>query len=368
MRKLRYSVSRRTALGGLAGIAAFWRLPDLAAEGLGPRVAEVVRTTIGVDAHNHIDVPLATAEIPGPNLDIAGDMKRSGLSAVCSTFAVDYQAITDPADGYGRFVAGLTAFDVQLARNAIKRSLNLADILAAQAAGQPTVIQGVEGAHFLEGKLERVAYAYERGLRHFGLLHDHDATPPLGDVFTNAEIYGGLTELGAATILECERLGILVDLSHGSAKTVRAALGVATKPLIVSHTGLNTLLGEDPRFAAMMRPRLIDRELASEIADAGGVIGVWTHLARSPAEYARNIRSMVDVVGIDHVCIGTDSKLTGAAASGSQGTNNQWSGQTKGFYFVVVEALLSAGFTAEEIGKIGGANYLRIFDAATRSA
>lgn len=62
-----------------------------AADALDPRVPDIVAKTIGIDTHNHIDVPLTAAEMPGPDIDIACEMKRSGLSAICMTFATDYQ-------------------------------------------------------------------------------------------------------------------------------------------------------------------------------------------------------------------------------------------------------------------------------------
>jgi membrane dipeptidase len=276
--------------------------------------------------------------------------------------------------------------DEQLARSGMKRSLNLADVRAAHAAGKPTVIQSVEGAHFLEGRLARVEEAYGRGLRHLGLLHDSDASAPLGDVYTNPARLGGLTALGADVIRECNRLGMLVDLAHGSADTVRAALKVTTNPVIISHTGLDTQLGQNPNMAGMMRPRLISKELAQDVAGAGGVVCVWTHLADTPAEYVQNIRALVDVMGIDHVGIGTDTKLTPASGGGrgagrgpgGQGTgpgggrigertNQAWQGQTVGFYYAVVDAMVKAGFSPDEIGKVGGGNFLRVFDAATAS-
>ena len=80
--------------------------------------------------------------------------------------------------------------------------------------------------------------------------------------------------------------------------------------MIISHTGLDTQLGQNESMAKMMRTRLISKEQAKIVADAGGVIGVWTHLSNTALEYAQNIRAMVDVVGIDHVCIGTDTKMT----------------------------------------------------------
>jgi membrane dipeptidase len=326
---------------------------------------------MGIDTHNHIDVPLTAPDVPGPAIDLAGEMKRSGLSAICMTFAVDYQQLRNPGDGYERFKNGLASMDQQLERNHIKRSLNLADLRAAHTNGQPAVIQSVEGAHFLDGQLERVEEAYKRGLRHFGLLHDSDASVPLGDVYTNPPRWGGLTDFGAKVIKECNRLGMLIDLAHANAETVVAALKLTTKPVIVSHTGLDTQVGQNPQMARMMMPRLIGKEQAKVVANAGGVIGVWTHLADSPLEFAQNVRALVDVVGIDHVCIGTDTKLTpaygGRGGPGRVGerTNQAWADQTVGFYYAVVAAMLKVGFNADEIGKVGGGNFCRVFDAAT---
>jgi membrane dipeptidase len=363
-----------------------------AADVTDPRVAEIVASTIGVDTHNHIDVPLTAVDMPGPDIDLSGEMKRSGLSAICMTFATDYQ----PGDAYDRFLKGLASMDRQLERNGVKRSLTPADVRTFHESGQPTVIQAVEGGHFLQGHLERAEEAYQRGLRHFGLLHDSDAALPLGDVYTNPPRYGGLTEFGASVIKECNRLGILIDLAHANVQTTEMALKVTTRPVIISHTGLDTQLGSNPSMAQMMRPRLIGKEHAKMVADGGGLVGVWTHLADTPLDYARNVRALVDVIGVEHVCIGTDTKLTpasnrpGAPRPGGPGpgaarpggprpdgfrpgqqharigerTNEAWPNQTVGFYYVVVDAMLKTGFTPDEIGKIGGGNFLRVFGLA----
>src|SRR5262249_8651199 len=155
---------------------------------------------------------------------------------------------------------------------------NLKDLQTAHDKRQPIVIQAVEGGHFLEGKLERVEVAYRSGLRVLGLLHDNDASVPLGDIYTKPAHLGGLTGFGTNVIKECNRLGILVDLTHADVPTVAAALKVSTQPVVFSHTGLNIRLGKNEGMGQMMRARLISKEHAKTIADAGGVVGVWTHL------------------------------------------------------------------------------------------
>lgn len=179
-------------------------------------------------------------------------------------------------------------------------------------------------------------------------------------MYTKSPRFGGLTTFGASVIKECNRLGILIDLAHANTQTTEAAVKVTTKPVIISHTGLDTQLGNDLRMAQMMRPRLISKEQATMVAKAGGLIGVWTHLADSPSAYAQNIRALVDVIGVDSACIGTDTKLTqptprpGGPPRAGERTNFAWADQTGGFYFVVVDAMLKTGFTPDEIGKIGG--------------
>lgn len=381
-----------TTLGGASAVLMLNPLLSWTASDIDPRVAKIVANTIGIDTHNHIDVPLHSSELPRPKVDLSGEMKKSGLSAISMTFAVDYQKLENPGDAYNRFTTGLDAMDKILKDNNITRCLNISDIKSYHKKQIPTVIQSVEGGHFLEGKLDRLNIAYERGLRQLGLLHDHDASVPLGDVYTNQPQFGGLTSFGSDIIKECNRLGILIDLAHANNETIDMALKITTKPVLISHTGLDTQIGKKEFMAKMMKPRLISKEQAKIVADAGGVIGVWTHLADTPLEYAENVRALVDVIGIDHVCIGTDTKLTPAYRSPNESkpkpnenqndkkenpgekkgervgerTNLAWKDQKEGFYFTVVDALLKTGFSENEIGKIGGGNFLRVFDTATK--
>lgn len=372
--------SRRKFVAQLSGAGALLFLNPMQSwmpQLIDPKIADIVAKTIGIDTHNHVDVPLVLSELPGPKLDLSAEMKKSGLSSIVMTFAVDYQKLPNPDDGYNRFLAGLDAMDQVLKLNDMKRAFSVSDIISAHKNKQPIVIQSVEGAHFFDGKIERLNIAYDRGLRHLCLLHDNDASVPLGDVFTNPPKINGLSAFGKEVVKACNKKGILIDMSHASDDTLNAALELSTKPILVSHTGLDTRLGNNEMMAKMMRPRLISATQAKRVAEAKGAIGVWTHLAETPLEYAENIRAMVDVAGIDHVCIGTDTKLTPAYRSPSDSrpgpqnprpgerTNFAWASQTEGFYYVMVEALLKVGFSENDIAKIGGGNYLRLFEAAT---
>jgi membrane dipeptidase len=334
-----------------------------------PRVAEVLAGTIGIDMHNHVTPAGARPEQapkeqqkPQSNPDLADEVKRSGFTAVCAAFRLDFNA----SDPYAVFLKGLTAIDGLLAKDRLTRVSNLKDLQPAHDKGQPALVQSIEGAHFLEGHLERVEEVYKRGLRHLQLLHDKgDKVEPLGDIYTEPPRLGGLTAFGKSVVKECNRLGIVVDLAHASHETVLGALKVSTQPVIVSHTSLDTQTGKNPRMAKMMAPRLISKDHARVVADAGGVIGVWTKLSDSMGEYVSGIKALVDAIGIDHVGIGTDSDILSSRAG--QSTNAAWPGLSGGFFKAAVAEMLRQGFTPAEIGKVGGGNFCRVFDKVTSS-
>jgi membrane dipeptidase len=364
--------SRRTFVKNMAGVCSVLVISPLIPSCVSTKkvspMTNILTNTIGIDTHNHIDVPFNASEILNLKVDLQRELKKSGLSAICMTFAVDRPELTKEGEPYQRFLTGLDGMDAILQNNNIKRALNLSDLKKAHKANEPIVIQSVEGGHFLEGKIERLEIAYNRGLRLLGLLHDNQFSVPLGDIYTDPPKFGGLTEFGKTVIKECNRLGIVVDLTHCSNAAINDAFEVSTKPLLISHTGLNSRLGTDERMAKMMMPRLISKEQAKIVADAGGVIGVWTHLASSPLEYAQNIRAMVDVVGIDHVCIGTDTKMAIPEGSNERiggKTNVAWENQSDGFFPTITKAMMEVGFTEDEIIKIVGGNFCRLFDEVT---
>lgn len=377
--------------GSAALIAPPW-LRAASAE-LDPAVARVLSRTIGIDMHNHVyppgtephphfgpqpgiqnnspqkegppqgAPPPAANDQTGPALSLAGELQLSGLSAVCASYVLDFAANDKPEDVRTNLLHWFDAIDAQLEQGHIRRALTIQDIQFAHDHAKPTIVQSVEGSQFIEGKLERVEEVYRRGMRHLQLLHMRDdLVAPLGDINTAPPKFGGLTPFGAQIIKECNRLGMLVDMAHANHETVLGALKVATQPFIVSHTNLDIWTGKDLHMAEMMKAHLISKEHARVVADAGGIVGVWTHLADSPQEFVESIKVMVDAIGIDHTGIGTDTDLLSSRIGG---TNRAWPGLTQGFFPVVVAEMLRQGFTPEEIAKVGGENYCRVFGKVT---
>ncbi len=354
------------ALGANVGVlfAPEWLRAQTDAED--SKAAQVLASTIGIDMHNHV-TPGASQEQgrkeqqnPQATLDLSDEIKRSGLTAVCAAFRLDFNA----KDPYATFLQGLTAIDDLMGKEGLSRAMNLKDLEAAHDKGQPAIVQSIEGAHFLEGHIERVEEVYKRGLRHLQLLHDKgDKVKPLGDIYTEPATLGGLTAFGADVVKECNRLGIVVDLAHASHETVLGALKVSTQPMIVSHTSLDTRTGNNPRMAKMMAPRLISKDHARVIANAGGVIGVWTKLSDSMGEYVGGIKALVDAIGVDHVGMGTDTDILSPRAG--QSTNLAWPGLSGGFFKATIAEMLRQGFTPSEIGKLGGGNFCRVYEKVT---
>jgi membrane dipeptidase len=103
--------------------------------------------------------------------------------------------------------------------------------------------------------------------------------------------------------------------------------------------------------SARLAARQVTPDHARAIAETGGAIGIW-HIFESLDKYVEGLKEMVDVIGVDHVCVGTDQQVVpGALQDYSQWVN-------------LIAAMLRGGFTSEEAGKIAGGNYMRIFSAA----
>jgi len=199
---------------------------------------------------------------------------------------------------------------------------------------------GIEGAHALDGDLNNVEVLYDAGFRMMSPSHFFDND--IGGSAHGVEKYG-LTEKGKEMVRRMEAKKMLVDVAHASAKTIDDVLAIASRPVVVSHTGV--------RGTCNNNRNLTDDQL-KRIAATGGVIGIgfWEKAAcgADAASIARAIRYTVDLVGAEHVGLGSDF-------DGSVKTPFDSSGMA-----LVTEALINEGFSDEEITLIMGGNVIAL--------
>ena len=202
-------------------------------------------------------------------------------------------------------------------------------------------VLGVEGLHCLEGKLENLDVLFDAGIRLGGLVH-------LGGNEVGGAAHGrdsgGLTPFGESVIHSMEAKHILIDLAHASPKLIDDVLNITTRPVVISHTGFKGVCDNE---------RNLSDTHAKQIAAQGGVIGIgyfpWATGGKDVASIIRNIRYGIDLVGVDHIALGSDY-------DGAVTTPFDISGVA-----LITDALMQAGFTPEDIAKIMGGNALRLF-------
>jgi membrane dipeptidase len=221
-----------------------------------------------------------------------------------------------------------------------------ADIEAAAARGAVGGLLGIEGAHALEGDIDKLDHFARRGVRYLGLAHfsaNEACFPAFGRGRRDGE---GLTPFGREVVRRCEALDVLVDLAHVNRKGFFEVCEMSTKPPIVSHTGV---------LGAFEHWRNIDDEQLRAVADRGGCIGVIfcpKYLGGDGlAPVVKHMQHIVDVCGEDAPALGSDwdgfivptRQLSDAA-----------------HLPLLTDALLEAGMKEEAIGKILHGNVMRV--------
>ncbi|PYN26001.1 MAG: peptidase M19 [Candidatus Rokuibacteriota bacterium] len=344
----------------LAGCAGTRAEAPAASEAPLADATALLRDNISIDVHTHAGANGITSRTARPSDDLARQMRAGRIAVLCLADVPDgpilgrnarnvLVALRTPEPGflYGYHLDRLAWVDELVAKHGIRRALTVADLKAAHAAGQPAIIVDIEGLDFLEKKLERLEESYRRGVRTMQLVH---YTPnDIGDFQTGPVVHHGLSPFGADVIRACDRLGVVVDVAHATADTVTQALRVSTKPLLLSHTALRGSRAQGP---TPLTERQITPDHARALAEAGGSIGIW-HFFPSLERYVDGLKEMADVVGVDHVSIGTDTAST-------PGLFSEYDHFPR-----LVDAMLRGGFTPADAAKVVGGNYLRIFAAAT---
>jgi membrane dipeptidase len=310
-----------------------------------------------VDIHSHAGAILHVRDGTDKLIPVAQPMAEGGMAAVCFAIVSDspthhivhgeihpYRS-PNPGELYAYSQRAFQRLHALIAQQRLAVIKDAASLRAARG-GTPSAIVSAEGGDFLEGQPDRVDEAYQRWqLRHLQLTHFR--VNELGDIQTEAPEHGGLTDAGAEVIRRCNRLGVVVDVAHGTYDLVKRAASVTTKPLVLSHTSLTPWPGP--------RSRQISPDHARLIAQTGGVIGVWPPQAiyMDLNAMAYGMKRLADVVGVDHVGLGSD--MMGLVGPGVFNSYSQLPD--------LAEAMLAVGFSPGDVGKVLGGNYSRVFAA-----
>ncbi|MET9311330.1 dipeptidase [Kribbella sp. NPDC003505] len=348
-----------------------------------------------IDGHN--DLPIAFYELCGYDLDaydlggsvpsLNTDLPRLRAGQVGGQFwslwvPQDEHAVRrtfEQLDFVRRLVARFPA-DLELTDTAD-------EVEAAIKAGRVASLMGMEGGHSIGESLGVLRVMRALGVRYMTLTHNNNVS--WADSATDEPVLGGLNEFGEEVVREMNRIGMLVDLSHVSADTMRHALRVTSAPVIFSHSSaravcdvprnapddvLETLAGNDgvcmvtfvPYFTSQayvdwvagareaaqdqgLNP--LNPEHQAKLAESYGVPKPQTTLA----DVVAHVEHVREVAGVDHIGLGGDYdgcpefpvELPDVAS-----------------YPVLFEALAGRGWSSEDLGKLAGGNILRVLRAA----
>jgi membrane dipeptidase len=364
------------------------------------------RKAIVVDTHNDITSPmvdedydLGTPSAGKYHTDIAR-MKAGGLSAEFFSIYVDKQYAVE--GGSARRALDM----IDMVYRAVERhpqdllfSTSVADIRRAKREGRIAALMGIEGGHAIENSLMALRDFYRLGIRYMTLTHNN--TNDWADSARDEARHNGLTPFGKEVVREMNRLGMLVDVSHVSDKTMSDVLDISTAPIIASHSSARALNDH---------PRNIPDDLLRRIAKNGGVVMVNFYPGFIDRKYmeASNERDerlkprldaltaqfkndpkrlgeetkkleaidplppsptlsvLVDhidhiarVAGIDHVGLGSDFDGVPSLPVGLKDVSELPN---------LTYELLRRGYSEKDIRKVLGENFLRVFAEAERVA
>ncbi|MEV7183216.1 dipeptidase [Kitasatospora sp. NPDC093102] len=317
------------------------------------RARALLRTAPVVDGHN--DLPWAMREQAGYDLgalDLAADQSdrlHTDLARLAEGgVGAQFWSVYVPSSLAGDHAVSATLEQIDFVHALVERypdrlrlARTAADVEAARTEGRIASLMGAEGGHSIDCSLATLRALYELGVRYLTLTHNDNV--PWADSATDKPVAGGLTRFGEEVVREMNRLGMLVDLSHVSADTMRDALRVTEAPVVFSHSSSR---------AVCDHPRNIPDDVLAQLPANGGVAMAtfvpkfilpaaieWTRAAdenmrahgfhpldttppamerqrafeaanprpvATPATVADHLDHMREVAGIDHIGIGGD--------------------------------------------------------------
>lgn len=253
------------------------------------------------------------------------------------------------------------------------------EIRRAIADGRTAILLGAQNSELLNGRVAFVELFAEMGLRIMQLTYNNQNS--LGGSCYEAED-SGLARFGREVIKEMNRAGMLVDLSHVGNRTTRDAIECSGKPVAVTHANPDSLFPHK---------RNKTDDVLHALRDNGGVIGCATYRNITGDRYCSSVDAWcemvartVDIIGIDHVGIGTDRSHHHAKADYDWMRMGRW---TRGIDYgagsaarpgkvppadwfqevhqigTIPAGLARTGFSPAEVEKLASGNWLRLYEA-----
>lgn len=280
----------------------------------------------------------------------------------------------------------------------VRFATSTAGIRAAVEANRRAILIGIEGGHAIEDSLDLLRAFYRFGARYMTLTHTN--TNNWADASTDEAKHNGLAPFGKQVVLEMNRLGMLVDISHVSDKTFYDVVEISKAPVIASHSSSRALASAPRNMTDDMLRALAKNGgvamvnfypvfLSDDVANASKARGtklkddIAALKAKDPAEgpeYQEGVRKlmaanplpkvswtvivdhidhMVKVAGIDHVGIGSDFDGIPEVPQGMEDVSK---------LPAISRELKRRGYSDGDIGKIMGSNFMRVFAEAERVA
>lgn len=239
-------------------------------EKLWKKALDLQRKSIVVDTHNDVlsymidnEYDLNVSSVGKYHTDFAR-MRQGGLTAEFFSVYIDRKYATQ--GGSARRTLDMIDYVYRAAEkypNELMMAYSTADIRRAKKAKKIAALMGIEGGHAIEDSLMALRDFYRLGIRYMTLTHNN--TNNWADACCDTAKHNGLSDFGKDVVREMNRIGMLIDVSHVSDKTMSDVLDVSTAPVIASHSSARALAD---------RPRNIPDELLRRIARNGGVVMV----------------------------------------------------------------------------------------------
>jgi membrane dipeptidase len=362
---------RLTMLALIAVVAVAATAPAQTPADLDARTRAIHQRILVIDSHSDVLLPSSPENLylPGHASRVDLDkLKRGGVGAVAMAIAVGNGPRTPEgvAAAHVEADAKLAAIRAFLKEHSDQTALALGanDIVRIHKTGKIAVIESFLNTRSIGADLTAIDRLYGDGVRLFGFSHAGnndfaDSSRPSGEP---AEEHHGLSPLGKEAVAKLNRLGVIIDISQLTPAGVLQTLELSKAPVIASHSNVRALI-DNPRL-------LSDRELDAIKAN-GGLVDVTPfnnylrrNQAGAPASRATvsdlvdHIDYIVKRIGIDRVGIGTDFNH----GSGIDGFNDESEAPN------VTRELLRRGYSEEQIAKIWGGNFLRVFRRVEETA